>query len=793
MHLLLTKIGCLLIFKCLVIVYSYGQNHPCKISIKGQVFAIDTQEPLPFATIKILKSNLGTITNEKGEFIIDNICENEIDIEIRFLGYKTFVHHHDAHHTDPKIYLAPDQTILQSVVIEETRDNINLKSIVTQKKHFDILETINENTGEIMENIVGVSSLKTGQNISKPIVHGLHSNRVLIINNGVRHLSQSWDREQAPEINPTDIKRLTLVKGAGTIRYGPEALGGVILVDTNPLIFDSPLLINVSSGFQSNGKQIASKVDLSKGFKHVTVNSGIYGIKQGDLKSPNYFLTNTGKEEHGIHFSTKIHRPIYDIEVYGSHFNQQLGILRSSIFGNLDDLVKAINNDTPQITDNQGYKIKNPHQKSIHGLLKTSISFFLNHHELKIQYAYQKNWRREFDIRRGTNNIIPAINLKLFSHLIDVDWKYQSKKLESHYGFQLTYQDNNHIPKTNTIPFIPNFNSNNLGVFTIQNLQKGATIFELGIRYDYQYINARGRDSYNDIFRNTLRYHNFTFSAGINHEINEKLKVRTNIGTAWRPPQVNELYSFGKHTFNYEYGLWRYQLNKNEISTSQVIDNNIKKIKSERGIKWIGSLELSTPSTQLEMIGYVNFIKNYFFTRPAGITNTIRGSFPYFIYDQTDAMYIGIDISHRLQLKKDLISTIDLAYVYAKDIVNKQFFVEIPPFNINHNITQKIKNFTFSLTNQWTAKQWLAPKDVDLYQLIDNTHFLNEQKIFDLTPPTKGFFLVHFSLGYELNRVSFLLKMKNIFNHSYRIYTDRLRYFADNSGRNISFSINCFF
>ena len=36
--------------------------------------------------------------------------------------------------------------------------------------------------GEMLKSIAGMSSLQTGNSISKPVIHGLHSNRIIIMN-----------------------------------------------------------------------------------------------------------------------------------------------------------------------------------------------------------------------------------------------------------------------------------------------------------------------------------------------------------------------------------------------------------------------------------------------------------------------------------------------------------------------------------------------------------------------------------------------------------------------------------
>ncbi|NJN42082.1 MAG: Plug domain-containing protein [Flammeovirgaceae bacterium] len=69
-----------------------------------------------------------------------------------------------------------------------------------------------DNLGDALKNISGLSTISTGQNIVKPVIHGLHSNRVLIINNGIRHEFQNWGVEHAPEIDASQADRIEVLK-----------------------------------------------------------------------------------------------------------------------------------------------------------------------------------------------------------------------------------------------------------------------------------------------------------------------------------------------------------------------------------------------------------------------------------------------------------------------------------------------------------------------------------------------------------------------------------------------------
>ena len=371
---------------------------PCRGTIAGQVLDRETGEPLPFATIKILNATNVAIADAVGNFSISNICGKEADFEVRFLGYKTEVHHHDFRsnkHEDEGhfVYLAPNETELESVTVENQRLS-ELKSVAVQRKEVDKLSLLNNSIADLSGELTGVSILKTGTNISKPMIHGLHSNRVLVVNDGIRHAYQVWGEEHAPEIDPSHVDQIEIVKGAGTVKYGPEALGGVILYNSNRPKFNETLNGSIGTSFQTNGNAVASQLNIGEGFDRFAWNVGAYGTYQGDLSAPDYVLSNTGKREYGLSFNTLWHRPSYDLIVSGNYYSQELGILRGSIAGNLVDIQNAIDREVPNPTFPSTFDLQNPRQQTRHALLKADLSLFKGEHQINITYAFQGNIRR---------------------------------------------------------------------------------------------------------------------------------------------------------------------------------------------------------------------------------------------------------------------------------------------------------------------------------------------------------------------------------------------------------------
>lgn len=785
-----------------VFMFSQSQDS-CTYKIMGKVVDQDTKLPLAYANVLLQGTTIGTVTDEEGNFEILNLCEKEYDLVFSYIGYKSKSHHHDFHHDYMEILLAPDQTILESIVIEAEYSEGGLQSSTTSKLSGEALESVKtESFAEVASEITGVSMLSTGQNVAKPIIHGLHSNRVLVINNGLRHEFQNWGIDHAPEIDPSSIDEIEVIKGAATVRFGPEALGGVILTSPAPMELSTPLSGEIGLVGKSNGQSGEGNIELRKGFKWLSLMAGGSYLQQGDLQAPNYNLSNTGKEEESYYGGFRIH-PFsnLDFEGYYSRFDQNLGILLGSTFSNLEDLERALEADVPAFTTDFTYDIGQPRQEVRHDLYKATARYSGKNHLLELKYGHQINARKEFGLRRGD---APNIDLELVTNSIDLDWVHPDiGPFSGKIGVQWQDQANDNLPGTNTVPFIPNYDSERLGAYLIESVQFGSNTLELGLRYDWMEAQITGREPDNTIYRNIIDYDNLTATLGYKKRINSESNFRTNIGTAWRPPNVAELYRFGQHSFLLEYGLWRYTIDErfDFVSTSEGIQTEEDRaVPSEIGYKWINTFELNREDFQFEATAYINYIENYIFSKPGGLTRTPRGVFVYFIYDQADALFWGADVTAKWKHSDQLSSTIKGSYLWAKQIDPSDFFAGLPPANFHYELAfnpkhKWLKKSKFKLNLDYTLEQMQHPRTLTVEEFLfafqddELNRFAEDASDFDILDPPPAFLLAHFSYQSSWKQLSWRFQVKNIFNTSYRNYTDRMRYFADDIGRNFVLSL----
>ena len=93
--------------------------------VRGNVFDEKTTEPISFATVKIIGTDLGTITNEEGFFSISNVPAGNQQMVLSFLGYDSIV-------LDFRMETMRNKDLVSALVSDETEVEFeNVRKILT--------------------------------------------------------------------------------------------------------------------------------------------------------------------------------------------------------------------------------------------------------------------------------------------------------------------------------------------------------------------------------------------------------------------------------------------------------------------------------------------------------------------------------------------------------------------------------------------------------------------------------------------------------------------------------------
>mgnify|MGYP001828892516 CR=1 FL=1 len=275
-----------------------------------------------------------TTADINGKFSIKNLCNGKLILVISHIGCETKKIEIDINgDTYKEINMEHHIEELLEVKISGNTKRKLTKTAQESQLNTEIIERYSGlNLGDALKEVSGVSSINTGNSIVKPIINGLHSSRVLILNNNVRLQDQEWGIEHAPSVDINSAGKISVIKGSGALAYGGDAIGGVIIIKpSNPILKDTLYGKTILSG-QTNGRGFNFNTRLNKNYK-----SGWFAQlqtsykKNGDFKAPDYNLTNTGLDSKNISAQLGRKKIESGFEIYYSYLKNEIGILGLSL------------------------------------------------------------------------------------------------------------------------------------------------------------------------------------------------------------------------------------------------------------------------------------------------------------------------------------------------------------------------------------------------------------------------------------------------------------------------------
>lgn len=781
----------LVLFFLLISVHGIAQ---CILEFSGIVNDQDSRQRLANASVSIKELSLTIVTSEKGAFSFKGICPGVYTIIITHVNCKPLTAHVHLKEDLHKDFVLPHSTGQLAEVVVRGGAGVGGTAVSADLHGRQLEATRGLSLGESLQKINGVTVLQTGNNIYKPVIHGLHSNRVLILNNGIRQEGQQWGSEHAPEVDPYLANRLTVIKGASSIRYGGDAIGGVILVEPKLLPYGIPGVAGeINTALFSNNRQgVLSAMIEGNPARHPAFAWRLQGTAKrgGNARTPGYWLDNSGIQELNMSATMGWRKERSGLELFYSLFSTKIGIFTGSHIGNVTDLINAINNgDPPEYIRNADftYQIERPYQQVVHQLLKAKAFYNVGDWgRLHVIGSFQFNKRQEYDIVR-TPRSNPQLELALGTTGMDVVLDhFKHEKIKGTIGVSGSYQDNS----INYRFFIPNYQAYNVGVFAAEKYSTGNWVMEAGIRYDWRSINNITDNDpapYDALMGNVVQpgepygsrsFSGFSANAGANYKLNNWKFVLSGT-TAWRSPQVNELFSDGLH-----HGAAR-------------IEKGRADLKTERSYGLATAIDYSDNKWAFDVDLYHKRINDFMYLKPTYPPElTIRGAFPTFEFDQTDARLTGFDFQLSYLIDNHLRLQGKASMLRAFDLVADDWLIQMPAdrfegaaeylFNHGNRFSQSYVKITVGHVNRMSR----VPASGNIEVTHPDGSVTMES---DYTSPPPGYTLAGFEAGTDIDvkhrSLTIIFGVTNIFNKKYRDYLNAFRYFSDDMGRNISLRI----
>ncbi len=762
----------------------------CDGRVAGRVVDAATGEPV--AQVQLRAGAAAARSDDDGRFTLAGLCPHDTTLVASRADYEP-AQRRIAGGEDVAVVLQPRPVErVDDVVVEAPAPAPSELAGHATLDGEALAQLRGRNLADTVARVPGVTVLRSGNGApGKPIIRGQDERRSLIINDGVRHAGQKWGLDHPPEIDPFAADRITVIKGPGGIRWGPDAIGGVVLIEPPPLrespgVSGQAHVVGVSNGLRgTTALRLDGAHARAKGFAWRVDGNVSRGAA---VITPRYPLANTGAlvANGGVRLGYRRDR-LELVASWRRNYTKN-GLCPCLRNGTVAELQQSLQLGHPVNVGlySRGYAIGRAYHVAIHDLALLRAAIELGDAgTLTSQYSLQNNERREFDVvRAGVSG--PQYSFGLRTHALDVWFDRAARRLAPRlsstgsYGATLAAQ-RNRFQSNQTL--IPDYDQVHGGVFALERLSWRRVELQAGVRYDgiTRTASLRQRDYLGQVASGRLYPSRCERTAGGGARCglgfhagsvalatvvrpipsDDGFAVRLEASSAARIPAVDELFMNGSSP------------------SFPVLARGDARLGIERTWGTALSLEYANRFLSTDGAAWVNWIDDFIYfgpvRGPGAVEQTVHGALPVFAFRPVGALFYGGEWGGRLAPPKWPVELdAQLALVRAIDLRNRQYLVFIPA-----------DRYQLGLTYRWPDTARVTGGSVGV-----RAGYVDRQRRYDpdadFAAPPPGYVLLGASVGFDVplppQTLSFALVGNNLTNTRYRDYTSLLRYFADEPG-----------
>ncbi|PAV25527.1 iron complex outermembrane receptor protein/hemoglobin/transferrin/lactoferrin receptor protein [Tamilnaduibacter salinus] len=633
--------------------------------------------------------------------------------------------------------------------------------------------------GNMLDDMPGVDTVSAGNQVGKPVIRGLSGNRVRVLSGGIGVDHQQFGTRHSPNIEPFLSDRIEVVRGAASLLYGSDAIGGAVNVAPLALEFSEDGERHSSGdallGYATNNDQSDLGLKASSRGDRWTVAGGIIRRNADNLTvpdDPTFFPPPPSDPE-------KRRAPAYTGTLDYTDFDQlngQVGVGYRAGFGEIRLRYTGWRNE-------QNFLLPPPAGNKPPSQGPEGVGQNLENDDIRLdaRLPVDATWTVEPTLVWQNNlrqsNAAGTPRDQLFDGTIDIEFDQYTTRVEARHkqiglldGGRLgvAYRTRDQVSRGST-QLTPGGTVTNVGVFAFEESTIGRLTLQAGLRQDWTETVAKSSktaapttfasEDEND-------YAVTTGSVGGAYAITDQLTLASNISRGFRAPTLFELHADGVHA-----GVAAVQQGNADLEAE-------KSLNTDLALRW-RSERLSASATV-----YRNVIDHYIFLQDTGTT---QNGLPVFSYQQTDAVLTGAELTATAQLT----DTLELGTTYSTvNGENDRTGNDLPLQPADEVLVEGVwrpghlgwlRSPYVRLGVRHNASKDAAPGEP--FAQFDNAPFG--------TASTDAYTVADLGVGFGVGRrsgkpVRIDLSVRNLTDESYRDFLDTYKGYALSQGRNVS-------
>ncbi|GAB2594205.1 TonB-dependent receptor [Spirosoma areae] len=703
----------------------------------------DTRTSLPLAgvSVRLLNTTQGTITNSQGHFIFRNLPKERYTLRISSVGYRITdevirVMNQADLHTDIQVQpvvIQLNQQIVTTTQRTETPDFVR-PEMTTVLSARDLRQRAPRTVPEALAGATGIFLQKTNHGGGSPFVRGLTGQQTLLLVDGIRLNNatfRSGPNQYLNTIDPQSINQIEVVRSAGSVAYGSDAIGGVLNVLTKtPQFTDQPGANgSLFAKATTQDMEYTGRAELGFSSASFAVLGGLAYRKFGDLMAGQ----GLGRET-----PTGYNQLSGDVK---ARFRLSNRLIATVAYQNLkQDSVPVYHRVR---LENYAYYQFNPQRRQ---LTYARLEGFYSRPFLE-SVQLTASWQRQTEGRQSQKNGNPTAvyerdettttGLTLLAratpHRI---WQMQNGVEWYLDRVRSTREDVNAqtrvaVAKRGLYPDRASMNS--LALFSLHTLTLHRLTLTGGVRYNAFWI----RTPEQTLGEAVIRPSAFVGNVGASFAVVPAVRLVASVQSAFRAPNVDDFGTLGIVDFRYE------------------VPNNT--LQPERSFTKEVGVKIRTQRLSATLLAYDNRLSNFISRVRAG-TDSIQG-YPVYLKQNSAESYIrGLEADAEYEVVANLLAYAGATYTFGQNVTANEPFRRIPPRNGRVGLTYQ------PLTGWWLRAELLWAGDQTRLAQGDK----DDNRI--AKGGTPAWQIVNLNGGYRWKAVTLSAELQNLTNEAYRTH-----------------------
>ncbi|MBR5238679.1 MAG: TonB-dependent receptor [Paludibacteraceae bacterium] len=250
----------------------FANTNKSDANLVGHVLDAATGEHLPFVTIQLANTSIGTVSDASGHFFLTNLPPGETTFIFSMVGYtpiEASLLLHEGMTSEINIALEEESLLIDQVVVTANKYETKKREATTIVNVISplLIESTASNTmSDVLDFQTGVRVEMSCQNCGVPQlrINGLEGQYTQLMMDSrpiFSSLASVYGLEQVPA---GMVDRVEVMRGGGSALYGSNAIGGVVNIITKEPVRNS---LNISQNSQIvGGKAWDNNTNLNGSF-----------------------------------------------------------------------------------------------------------------------------------------------------------------------------------------------------------------------------------------------------------------------------------------------------------------------------------------------------------------------------------------------------------------------------------------------------------------------------------------------------------------------------------------------